>query len=118
MDKNSFTLIEVLIALTIIAIALCAMTFTWHQSIQSTEHAKQYFIAETIATNVLTKAQLGLLSFSQNSNSIEGKSRQSTQTAHWEITRFIHINMPYQQVLVTVTMTPHFTYHLHGFIQQ
>ena len=57
---SGFSLIEVLIALAIIAIALTALIKASSQSIIGTQHLKEKTIAHLIGLQVLSRIQLGL----------------------------------------------------------
>ena len=80
---RAFTLIEVLIALMIIAIALTAAVRTTHESIRATEHVRDVTIAHWVAMNVISEIQIGQLKPSNATDSLQGKSEMLNQTWSW-----------------------------------
>lgn len=62
MKARGFTLIEVLIALTIIAIALTAAIFAVQSSVKTTDHISNKLMAHWVAMNVLSSMQVKLIS--------------------------------------------------------
>ncbi len=65
-SQAGFTLVEVLLALAIIAIALTALLKAMAQNIENTDRLKQKTISHWVAMQGVAMIQLGLLSTSQN----------------------------------------------------
>lgn len=59
--QKGFTLIEVLIALIIVAIAMLAVIKTSHESLSDAEALKERIYANWVASNAIHAIQLGLL---------------------------------------------------------
>lgn len=65
--KNSgFTLIEVLLALTIIAVALTALLKSIAQNVENTHRIKEKTVSHWVAMQGIAMVQLGLLQINQN----------------------------------------------------
>lgn len=80
---RAFTLIEVLIALMIIAIAMTAAIRATHESIRTTARVRDVTIAHWVAMNVISEIQLGQLKASTVDNVLQGKSQMLNQTWAW-----------------------------------
>ena len=84
MKKNhGFTLIEVLIALLIIAIALSAVLRAMTQSIRVTDKVKTVMAAHWIAMNTLSEIQLGMIDIPKANDPVRGKTKMFNQTWEW-----------------------------------
>lgn len=83
--QNAFTLIEVLIALMIIAIALAAAVRATTESIRATRHVRNITIAHFIAMNVISEIQTNMLPLSE-SNPVRGKTNMLGQNWAWSAT--------------------------------
>ncbi len=59
--NKAFTLIEVLVALLIIAIACAAVIRAMTQGVRTTSHLQSAIVSRWVATNVLAELQNGLL---------------------------------------------------------
>ena len=64
--SNGFTLIEVLLALAVIAIALTALIKATAQTVANTSHIKDKSIAHWVAMQGVSMIQLGLLTVPNN----------------------------------------------------
>ncbi|MFZ4077784.1 MAG: type II secretion system minor pseudopilin GspI [Legionellaceae bacterium] len=71
---HGFSLIEVLIALAVIAIALTALMKATSQSIVGTQHLKEKTIAHLVAMEGLSSIQLGMTLLHPNQEITEKKS--------------------------------------------
>jgi general secretion pathway protein I len=80
-----FTLIEVLIALVIIAIALTAVMRSITQSIRVTDHVKSKMAAHWAALNVLSEIQLGLIQPPTDGSPIHGKTNFFNNVYDWKV---------------------------------
>lgn len=84
MKKNAaFTLIEVLIALLIIAIALAAAVRATNQSIRATIHVKNAVTAHWVGLNILSEMQTGIVLPPKPGNQISGKTEMLNQEWNW-----------------------------------
>ncbi len=83
-QKKGFTLIEVLVALTIIAIAMLAIVQTVQVSINSTQKVQDRTVASWVAMNLLTYLQSGLLSFTEDKK-LSGETMQANKNWFWSI---------------------------------
>lgn len=84
--KIGFTLIEVLIALMIIAIALSAAVRATTESIRTTRHVRNVTIAHFIAMNVISEIQTDMLPLSESNNPVRGKTNMLGQEWTWSAT--------------------------------
>ncbi len=80
---SAFTLIEVLIALLILAIALFACVLTASKVTKSTIHIDQSIAAHWVATNVLAQMQVGLLPVPKSQIEI-GNARMLNRQWQWQ----------------------------------
>lgn len=81
--QAGFTLIEVLIALMIIAIALAAAVRATTESIRTTRHVRNVTIAHFIAMNVISEIQTDMLPLSSSNNPARGKTNMLGQDWTW-----------------------------------
>ena len=68
---KAFTLIEVLLALSVIAIALTALLLVMSQSIRGSEHVKHKTLAHLVAMQGLARVQLKLVPIQASQESTE-----------------------------------------------
>lgn len=80
--QNGFTLIEVLIALAIIAIALTAIIHTTSQNIRQTIYLQDKTIASWVAQNVMNEARAGLLTIPED-ETLEQETTMLGQSWNW-----------------------------------
>ncbi len=85
---KGFTLIEVMVALAVVAVALPALLFTLFQQIDGTEYLRDRTIASWVASNKLTELRLMVakeqtLSLSEAS----GEADMANRTWHWWLRR-------------------------------
>lgn len=88
MKKNklkAFTLIEVLIALFIIAIALSAAIRATNESIRATTHVRTTTAAHIVAMNILSQIQVGLIVLSPSSGPLTGQTKMLGQEWSWSV---------------------------------
>lgn len=91
---KGFTLIEVLIALLIIAIALAAVMKAMTQSIRVTAHVKTSMASHWVAMNVLSEMQLGMLQLPIDKGIIRGSTVMFGNTWRWQAV-LINQSIPY-----------------------
>ncbi len=83
---RGFTLIEVLVALTIVAFGLAALFTTVNQSVRTSTYLREKTLAEWIALNKITEARLALQPPADKSQS--GTVEYAHQTWRWELKTF------------------------------
>lgn len=84
---NGFTLIEVLVALAIIAIAMTAIIHTVSQNIRSSAYLKDKTAAAYVAQQVLNEARLGLLPLPAGMDKLTQKTDMLGNDWYWTIHR-------------------------------
>lgn len=80
---NGFTLIEVLIALFIIAIALAAVIKTTSDAVRGTSHVHNTMAAHWVAMNLLSEMQTNQISLPTSAHSISGATKMLNQSWNW-----------------------------------
>lgn len=99
-----FTLIEVLIALAIVAIALTAISKVSGNNIEDSIYVQNKNIAVILGNNVLSEAQLGLIKPARNQSSqLLGK------TLYWSLQENSTPDAHVEQLIVTVSSKPEAT---------
>lgn len=83
---DAFTLLEVLIALMIIAIALSAAVYTTHQSIRIATRVRNNTLAHFVAMDTLSEMQVGLASVPTSSSTL-GQTKMGEQEWKWTAKR-------------------------------
>ena len=81
----AFTLIEVLIALLIIAIALAAAIRATNQSVQATIHTRNTVVAHWVGLNILSEIQTGIMKAPDAGNSASGKINMLDRDWEWTV---------------------------------
>ena len=79
---DGFTLIEVLIALLILAIALMAAMVAMQNGVRTTSHVKDKLSAHWVAMNVMAQMEVGALPLPNDSDE-EGESTLLGKTFAW-----------------------------------
>lgn len=82
-NSRGFTLIEVLIALMIIAIALAAAVRGTNESIRVTRHVKNVTAAHFVGMNVISEIQANLLTLNKSNPALQGKTKLLGQEWEW-----------------------------------
>lgn len=77
---TGFTLIEVLIALAILAIALVAVIKVMGQSVVATQHVENKLESHWVAMNVLSSYEVGLITLSKDG---EANGHESLMNREW-----------------------------------
>lgn len=113
---RAFTLIEVLIALLIIAIALAAAIRATNESIRATAHVKNTVVAHWVGLNVLSEIQTGLLTPPGSGNSQTGNTKMLGREWQWDAvsseSQFPNIN----KIIITVRFRNHVVNIVTGYI--
>lgn len=82
-QQKAFTLIEVLIALVIIAIGLAASARSVNESIRTTTHVRNTIAAHWVGMNILSEIKTGLIQAPSVGNAINGKTKMMNQEWEW-----------------------------------
>lgn len=80
---SGFTLIEVLIALLIIAIALAAVIKTTNDSVRTSIHVRNTMVAHWVAMNLLSSIHTGTITLPASGHPIYGTSKMLHQSWQW-----------------------------------
>lgn len=112
----AFTLIEVLIALFIIAIALSAAIRSTNQSIHTTTAVQNTMAAHWVAMNILSAFQTGQLHFS-GVNTLDGKTLMLNRQWQWHADEELPV-ANIMQVTVTVFYQKHSINAVTGYVLQ
>ena len=112
-----FTLIEVLIALVILAIALLAVIKVTQDSINNATHVRNNLIAHWVGMNVISEVQVGLLAMPQDGEVSTGQQMYLGKRWQWRLGFDAASTQPsYRSVYVSVSQAGHPYAHLIGFI--
>lgn len=98
--SKGFTLLEVMVAMVILSLAFVAVIFSVNSSTRVLTHVKEVTRAQWVASNTITKAQLGLLEVS--SNSVSGYESQLGQNFYWNLKVDSTENANVRKLVVTV----------------
>ena len=85
-NSAGFTLIEVLIALVILAISAFVIVRTSQSSIKNSEHLTANIAAHMVGQNALAKLQTGLTTFPQDESSLTGSEIEFRHRWFWQAT--------------------------------
>lgn len=99
---NAFSLIEVLIALIILAIAFLAIMETTQSNIRSSIHVKDTLTADWVALNIMSSLQAQLMPAPRPGSSQSGTTNMLNQTWRWTIKSDATGSDRYTRVTVTV----------------
>ena len=120
MKKNNaaFTLIEVLIALLIIAIALAAAIRATNASIRTTIHVRNTITAHWVGLNILSEIQTGLITLPVSSDQISGKTSTLNQTWAWTARADTSSQLPdITRITVTTSLKNHIINSVVGYVK-
>ncbi len=83
---RGFTLIEVMVALAVVALAIPALLFTLNQQIDGTAYLRDRSLAQLVASNRLAELRLSLRSGQQNLRGrISGSENMAGREWFWQI---------------------------------
>lgn len=116
--KNAaFTLIEVLVALLIIAIALAAAVRSVNESVRVTTHVRNVVAAHWVGLNVLSQIQTGLIPAPTASNIMHGQVNMMHQGWQWTAQASPSLQSPeITKIVVTVALHKRVVNEVSGFI--
>lgn len=83
--NNGFTLIEVLIALIIIAIALTAVIEATTASTRATIRTRDVMSAHWVGMNIISEIQTGIMKMPEADSPVQGESSMLGKEWHWEV---------------------------------
>lgn len=113
----AFTLIEVLVALLIIAIALAAAVRSVNESVRVTTHVRNSVAAHWVGLNVLSQIQTGLIIMPTASNVMHGQVKMMNQEWQWTAQASPSPqSSDITKILVTVALKKHVVNEVAGFI--
>lgn len=101
-NAAGFTLIEVLIALMILAIALTAAIVSSQNSIRTTNHLRNQLAAHWVAMNVLSRMQIGLVAPPSNGSTGHGEAKMLGSTFEWTAGIEREKNIYYKRIYINV----------------
>ncbi len=114
---NAFTLIEVLIALVILAIALTAILTVTASSVRNTASVTQRMSAHWIAMNVVARTQAGLLAMPSPGQPVQGAANMLHFHGRWKIYREGKASQYFTRIGVDVLTGGKRITHMNGFIR-
>ena len=112
--KNGFTLIEVLIAMMIVAIAFTAILKATENTITATSHLESRMTAHWVASEILTAAQVGSLQLPTNNRPLSGKTKMLGRVYLWQITNTETTNKNINLLKINVRQNQQSLYTLNG----
>ena len=104
-SKQGFTLIEVLLALAVIAIALTALLKATAQNVANTERIKEKTISHWVAMQGIAAIQLGLINAPLNQDITQVTSMLG-QRWYWRAKLIPTTSKHTQQILISVSSKP------------
>lgn len=116
-NSKAFTLIEVLIALFIIAIALAAAIQATNQSVRTTTHVRNTTLGHFVAMNILSEIQLDLMVPPTSGNPVNGKTKMADEEWQWSAA-IKSENKDEQVVAVTVSLKNNRITEVEGYVKK
>ena len=98
---QGFTLLEVMIAMVILSLAFVAVIFSINSSTRVLTHVREVTRAQWVASNAITRAQLGLVDLS--AGKLSGYEAQLGQNFYWHMKVEATKNSKVSQLVVTVS---------------
>jgi len=114
--QQGFTLIEVLVALIILAIAFLAVMKVMHDTVRNTDHVQQKLISRWVAMNVLTEMQVGLQSMPAERQVVSGDTRMYGRQWSWDSNVVRAGSDFYQRIAINVYTNKQRITYLEGFV--
>lgn len=116
--QAGFTLIEVLVALIILAIALVAVMKVTHSVVYTTDRVRQQSISRWVAMNVLSEMQIGLQSLPTGQQTVSGEADMLGNEWSWESGIAQGGSDIYERVYINVFSNSKRVGHLEGFVMR
>ena len=117
--QHGFSLIEVLVALMILAIVMLSVAALCEHSIRFTSHMRDHLNARWIAQNALAELQLGLKPLPNNAGEQTNDETMNNATWSWKAkvadTNFAHILKA--NITVKKANSNDITYHFQGYVK-
>jgi general secretion pathway protein I len=100
---NGFTLIEVMIALIILAAGLTAVISTSMESAKNVAAVEDKVVAQWVAQNVITQVRMGIIPLAQNSDQgISGQTNMLKKQWRWSVRAATNPNTNVARLTVVV----------------
>lgn len=114
---KGFSLIEVLIALIILAIAFLAIMETTQSNIRSSIHVKNTLTADWVALNLMSSLQANIMKAPSPGSQVSGRTTMLNQVWRWAIKAdSTNANASYERATVTIYQGNQQIQSLTGFI--
>lgn len=119
MNKTTgFTLIEVLVAMLVIAIALTATIRALNSSVHAADHVRNQLAAHWVAMNVISEMQTGIISTPTDQAPLNGQSEMMNHVWDWSAQIDLNQSEVYaKNVVVTVFLNHQSVTTLSGYIR-
>lgn len=101
-NQNGFTLLEIMIALAILAITMTALLMSSSQVSKNSRYLRDKTFASIVASNILTKSRAKLLA----ANTLSGIEKQGTKTYQWDL-QIQPLNKQLDKLIVSVRLPKH-----------
>ncbi len=116
-NNNGFTLLEIMVAVAILAIAFLAVLRTTQSNIQSTLHVKNALISNWVALNIYSELQLGILPLSATTP-LQGTTNMLQSDWNWQVSVTQNAaDNSFKRVEIDVSQQGKTYQHLIGFLQ-
>ncbi|PHQ81609.1 MAG: type II secretion system protein GspI [Coxiella sp. (in: Bacteria)] len=116
--QRGFTLIEVLIAVLILAIAFMAVLRTTQSNIISTIHVQKSLASNWVAMNVLSKIELGVIAKPDDGSAMQGSTSILNSTWDWNASIDKKAGKrSFERIMIDVSQNNKRYQHIIGFIK-
>lgn len=106
--QNGFTLIEVLIALIILAIALTASIHATNESVRETTHVQNTLIAHWVGMNTLSEIQTDMIQITGTNSVKRGQTEMLGHEWQWVIDKHPSLRLPgMMKIVIAVSFKRH-----------
>jgi general secretion pathway protein I len=100
--NKGFTLIEVLIAVAVLAIALIAVLRVINVAIGNSTYLQEKVIAHWVVEDVLANTRVGLITMPSAGGLQTGQNTMLGQNMHWQLQSANVGNLPSLKIMITV----------------